>query len=201
MGAIARTKRGRDKTALTQKRRVMSLSSASSSPPSADATMGSRAMPHFGQLPGPSWTISGCMGQVYFPLPRGCPPSGTLPESCWTGSPPPGSAWVYFSGSDRNFVAQWGLQKCQVRPPCSALSAAESGSTFIPQTGSTLMGATPRVPRPPLESVSGRLRLMCEPCMSGSSFRAIDKNGPDHSRKLTIIENPRSGLDAVVPWV
>ena len=24
------------------------------------------AMPHFGQVPGPSWTTSGCIGQVYF---------------------------------------------------------------------------------------------------------------------------------------
>ena len=28
--------------------------------------MGTSAMPHFGQSPGPSCTTSGCMGQVYF---------------------------------------------------------------------------------------------------------------------------------------
>ena len=48
---------------LTQKRRVISRSSESSS--SASTVRGSSAMPHLGQLPGWSWTISGCMGQVY----------------------------------------------------------------------------------------------------------------------------------------
>ena len=51
-------------TALIQKRRVMSLSSGFSSS-SRVTVRGSKAMPHLGQLPGSSRTISGCMGQVY----------------------------------------------------------------------------------------------------------------------------------------
>src|SRR3954468_14413259 len=49
-------------TALTQNLRVMSRSSVLSS--SAPAT-GTSAMPHFGHEPGPDWTTSGCIGQVY----------------------------------------------------------------------------------------------------------------------------------------
>src|SRR3982751_835225 len=62
IGAIASTKSGTLSAALTQKRRVMSRSSVSS--PSA-APIGTSAMPHFGQEPGPTCTISGCIGQVY----------------------------------------------------------------------------------------------------------------------------------------
>lgn len=48
--------------ALTQRRRVRSRSSESSSTP---PSMGTSAMPHFGHEPGPICTISGCIGQVY----------------------------------------------------------------------------------------------------------------------------------------
>ena len=47
----------------TQKRRVKSASSGVSSS-SSEGIIGSSAMPHLGQVPGPSWTISGCIGQV-----------------------------------------------------------------------------------------------------------------------------------------
>ena len=53
---------GKVRTTLTQKRRVMSLSSDVSSSPVA--TSGSSAMPQIGQLPGPRWRICGCIGQV-----------------------------------------------------------------------------------------------------------------------------------------
>src|SRR3954470_18434233 len=48
--------------ALTQNLRVMSRSSVLSS---SGPAMGTSAMPHFGHEPGRSWTISGCIGQVY----------------------------------------------------------------------------------------------------------------------------------------
>ena len=34
-------------------------------PSSSETVIGSSAMPHFGQAPGPCCTISGCMGHVY----------------------------------------------------------------------------------------------------------------------------------------
>ncbi len=46
-----------------QKRRWKSTSSGFSASSSSGST-GSSAMPHFGQLPGWSWRISGCIGQV-----------------------------------------------------------------------------------------------------------------------------------------
>src|SRR3954454_12232320 len=53
-------------TALTQNLRVISRSSVwSSSAPAASGTMGTSAMPHFGHEPGPDWTTSGCIEQVY----------------------------------------------------------------------------------------------------------------------------------------
>ncbi len=55
---------GMANAALTQKRLLISMSSALSSSTSTD--MGSRAIPHFGQLPGSSRIISGCIGQVYW---------------------------------------------------------------------------------------------------------------------------------------
>ncbi len=45
------------------RRRVMSASSGLG-PASAVAISGSSAMPQIGQEPGPTWRISGCMGQV-----------------------------------------------------------------------------------------------------------------------------------------
>ena len=46
-----------------QKRRSKSTNSGLS-PSSRSGSTGSSAMPHFGQLPGWSWRISGCIGQV-----------------------------------------------------------------------------------------------------------------------------------------
>ncbi len=46
-----------------QNRRVMSASSGLG-PLSAVTIKGSSAMPQIGQDPGPSWRISGCIGQV-----------------------------------------------------------------------------------------------------------------------------------------
>ena len=54
---------GKASTTLSQKRRLMSMSSLLSS--SISTVRGSRAMPHLGQAPGLSLTTSGCMGQVY----------------------------------------------------------------------------------------------------------------------------------------
>jgi hypothetical protein len=56
-------------TALTSSRRRMSNNSGfSSSPPRAPSSIegfcGSNAIPHFGQVPGWSWSTSGSMGQV-----------------------------------------------------------------------------------------------------------------------------------------
>ena len=60
---IARRKVGTVSAALMAKRRFMSASSASSVS-AAVTVFGSRAMPQRGQLPGPFWTTSGCIGQV-----------------------------------------------------------------------------------------------------------------------------------------
>ncbi len=59
---IVTNSNGSVSAALTHRRRVMSSSSAVSA--SGSMSRGSSAMPHFGQLPGPIWRISGCMGQV-----------------------------------------------------------------------------------------------------------------------------------------
>src|SRR5882724_6492856 len=56
--------RGIVRTTLTQKRRVMSVSSRFSSS-SSETVRGSRDIPQIGQFPGLSRTISGCIGQVY----------------------------------------------------------------------------------------------------------------------------------------
>jgi hypothetical protein len=62
---IARMKTGRVRTSETRKRRRRSTSSGFSWS-SSDTVLGSSAMPQIGQLPGPSRTISGCMGQVHW---------------------------------------------------------------------------------------------------------------------------------------
>lgn len=62
--AIAIAKIGTTRTRLIQKRRDMLVSSGFFSSASL-AVRGSSAMPHLGQLPGLSWTISGCIGHVY----------------------------------------------------------------------------------------------------------------------------------------
>ena len=79
MCIIAISTSGPDRTTLTQKRRVMSFNSWSSSWPSSDTVSGSNAMPQMGQLPGPSRTISACIGQVYCVL--GLPVGGGLTGS------------------------------------------------------------------------------------------------------------------------
>src|SRR5205807_498704 len=57
------SKIGSDKAALTQNRRRIESYSGSAST-SANTSIGSSAIPHFGQTPGPICTISGSMGQV-----------------------------------------------------------------------------------------------------------------------------------------
>jgi hypothetical protein len=52
---------------------------------------GSRAIPHFGQLPGWSWRISGCIGQVYIE-PSGAASTDVLVDGL-----------TYRNGSARNF--------------------------------------------------------------------------------------------------
>ena len=54
---------GTASTSPIQNRRVMSTSSGFG-PLSAETVSGSSAMPQIGQLPGPTWRICGCMGQV-----------------------------------------------------------------------------------------------------------------------------------------
>src|SRR5258706_6444522 len=61
---IASATSGALRMAQTQSRRVMSASSGSG-PSTAATDIGSSAMPHLGQEPGPSRTISGCIGQGY----------------------------------------------------------------------------------------------------------------------------------------
>ena len=64
MSDIPKNKTGTVSATLTQKRRVIETNSGFSSC-SATAVLGSSAMPQIGQDPGPSRTISGCMGKVY----------------------------------------------------------------------------------------------------------------------------------------
>ena len=64
IGNIANSNTGTPSAVATQNRRVMSRSSPSSSGSSAEVTFGSSAMPHFGQVPGPRCSISGCIGHV-----------------------------------------------------------------------------------------------------------------------------------------
>ena len=61
IGAIARRKTGRPRTAEMTKRRA-TRDVASSSAPSGRS--GSSGIPHFGQSPGSRVRISGCIGQV-----------------------------------------------------------------------------------------------------------------------------------------
>src|SRR2546427_2210303 len=68
MSPIASRKTGRPSATPNQKRRVMSANSglgASSAIAVMSVIIGSSAIPHFGQAPGRSLTISGCIGQVY----------------------------------------------------------------------------------------------------------------------------------------
>jgi hypothetical protein len=74
---------------------------------SRDGAMGSRAMPQMGQIPGPSVTISGSMGQVYFTA----TPSGTSRGCTVTGASELVRFGMYFSGSRLNFSRHFELQK------------------------------------------------------------------------------------------
>ncbi len=60
---ISSTNTGTASARPIQNRRLMSISS-SFGPASALASNGSSAMPQIGQEPGPTWRISGCIGQV-----------------------------------------------------------------------------------------------------------------------------------------
>ena len=129
---------GTVKSAASQNRRVMSRSSSLSSS-SPVAAIGSSAMPHLGQLPGSSRTISGCIGQVHFvaagagatgssaiphlgqlPGPS-CRISGCIGHVC--SIPPDASSTVdgvvYRCGSASNFDLQRALQNRCSRPSCS----------------------------------------------------------------------------------
>jgi len=64
MPPISRARSGAVSTTPIQKRRVMSTSSALGPSSSATGSRGSSAMPHLGQLPGPTWRTSGCIGHV-----------------------------------------------------------------------------------------------------------------------------------------
>ena len=110
-------------TRLIQNRRVMSTSSGFG-PSSAANSTGSSAMPHFGQLPGPSWRISGCIGHVYVRV------------SCGSGGAA-GFGAKNVIGSATNRSRQLGLQNQYVVPACSALPpSASPGITSMPHTGS-----------------------------------------------------------------
>ena len=76
-------------TAPTQNRRVKSTSSGFGPSSAAGIPIGSSAIPQIGQSPGPSRTISGCIGQVYFV------PGGTLSTGALAGS-------RYLAGSAAN---------------------------------------------------------------------------------------------------
>ncbi|MNN32966.1 hypothetical protein D3C81_1467030 [compost metagenome] len=79
MASIARAMVATLNGRLHQKRRRKSVSSGFS-PSSRLGSTGSRAMPQTGQVPGPSWTISGSIGQVY------SVPAGTGAATCEEGS-------------------------------------------------------------------------------------------------------------------
>src|SRR4029453_10205371 len=113
---IASTNSGTVSTALTQNRRVMSISSWSGSS-SAAGVIRSSAMPQIGQLPGWSRTTSGCMGHVHFTPDVLVGGSGfgwgaRGVGGTWWG----GGADKYRSGVSPNFLAQPAPQKKYRRP-------------------------------------------------------------------------------------
>ena len=97
IGLIASTNTGSASTALTHRRRVKSTSSGFGLSAPVGTPIGSSAMPQIGQEPGPSRTISGCIGQVYF-VPAGAGFSA-------------GRSPRYFAGSASNFPLQPAEQK------------------------------------------------------------------------------------------
>jgi len=111
-----------------------------------------------GQLPGPRWRISGCIGQVYSADSLAADDAGlVLAESDFATGPGAGPRTIrdgpegtgrgarYFSGAVRNFCAHPSQQKKYVRPPNSARARALFGSTCIPQTGSRSIALGPSV--------------------------------------------------------
>ena len=91
---IPMTTRGRLRSAVTRKRRAMSVSSGFSSS-SRLTVRGSSAIPQIGQFPGPARTICGCIGQVHsvfvagIGIPAGSraiPHFGHVPGSGWRTS-------------------------------------------------------------------------------------------------------------------
>ena len=93
---ISRMKTASASGAVIQSLRLKSTNSGLG-PLSADGVIGSSAMPHFGQSPGWSCTISGCIGQVY------CVPFGMASGA--------GRSPRYDSGSASNFDWQRSEQK------------------------------------------------------------------------------------------
>ncbi len=61
---MARTSSGSARAAPIFRRRVKSTSSGFGPASAAGTPLGSSAMPQIGQVPGPTCTISGCIGQV-----------------------------------------------------------------------------------------------------------------------------------------
>ena len=64
IGPIASTSSGAVSAAPTTKRRRKSTSSGSGPASAGGSPFGSSAMPQIGQVPGPTCSISGCIGQV-----------------------------------------------------------------------------------------------------------------------------------------
>jgi hypothetical protein len=157
MSPMAIASRGTLSVTLSQRRRLMSRSSASSSAIAASA--GSSAMPQIGQLPGPSRTISGCMGHSHVLLgPVGLPGCGWAPSArssflgavacasgaaCAITSSAFGRVGAFSSryrrGSATNFALQPALQNTYSRASCTCRCAV-SDLGIIPHTGSLSAG-------------------------------------------------------------
>ena len=145
---ISSTRTGAASAAPIQKRRVISMSSGLG-PALAVGVIGSSAMPQIGHEPGPSRTISGCIGHVHF-APFGtsvvavdaaclcpcawhapCVSSGFSVAQHDLASPP----LAYFSGAATNFALQPALQNNTSSPLCDSRCGV-SPLTIMPQTGS-----------------------------------------------------------------
>jgi hypothetical protein len=111
---IASTTTAAASGALIQSRRLMDRSSGSSTS-SSDTVRGSSAIPQMGHDPGPSRTISGCMGHVQLRGAAAEPAAATAPcprPSPSVPCPPaPPSSWRNASGSAAKRSLQRGLQK------------------------------------------------------------------------------------------
>ena len=97
---IAMTNTSKVSGSVRQKRRRKSSSSGLCCS-SAVGMTGSSAMPHFGQVPGPTCSTSGCMGQLY----RAPSSAGS------TGAAGDSSGRRYLCGSAPNLVRHPALQK------------------------------------------------------------------------------------------